>query len=90
MSAKIQPDATTARPAGEARGLSSLAAARPARLIGLIGRARLRAGDPHRGGRVRAVRAWGHELWEIEQLRRRCVRAAIERDRLASAARPDA
>ena len=61
-----------------------------ARLIGLIARARRRAGDSHRAGRVRAVRTWGHELWEIEQLRRRCVRAAMERNRLARASRTDA
>ena len=89
MSAEIQPDATSARPAGDAGRLSSVGERRT-RLIGLIGRARRRTGDPHRADRVRAVRAWGHELWEIEQLRRRCVRAAIERDRLASASRPDA
>ena len=89
MSAEIQPDATSARPAGEARGLSSVTTDRRTRLIGLIGRAR-RAGDPHGAGRVRTVRAWGHELWEIEQLRRRCVRAAIERDRLSRESLTDA
>ena len=39
----------------------------------------------HRARPAQAVRAWGRELWEIEQLRRRCVRAARERDRQPSA-----
>jgi hypothetical protein len=90
MSAYRDPNSSPTTRTGAGSSSLRAAGARRARLIGLVGGARLRTGDAHRADRIRAVREWGRELWEIEQLRRRCVRAALERDRLDRAPRRDA